>query len=128
MATSIGRKFQCLKYFLMSSNAFGLMIGIFLVLFGMAYQDQTFPGGYSGKETSGIAGVFIFITLVGYCGVSIMIHFLPVSIPPPDLSFYLNTSFVLFLFGFFSILFFSFILLFYSLLFSFSLPHLQYTL
>lgn len=66
-----GRKFTCLKYFLMSSNAFGLMIGIFLVLFGMAYKEESFPGGYKGKETSGIAGVFIFVTLIGYCGVSI---------------------------------------------------------
>lgn len=70
MAEGRGRKFTCLKYFLMSSNAFGLMIGIFLVLFGMAYKEESFPGGYKGKETSGIAGVFIFVTLIGYCGVS----------------------------------------------------------
>lgn len=63
-----GKKFGCLKYFMMSSNAFGVMIGIFLVLFGMAYPEESFPGGYRGKETAGIAGVFIFFTLIGYCG------------------------------------------------------------
>lgn len=51
-------------------NAFGLMIGIFVVLFGMAYQEAEFPGGYKGKETAIIAGVFMFFTLIGYCGVS----------------------------------------------------------
>lgn len=53
------------QYFLMSSNAFGIMLGIFLVLFGLAYPDEQFPGGYRGKETAGIAGVFIFFTLIG---------------------------------------------------------------
>ncbi|KAI1280636.1 hypothetical protein HDE_13581 [Halotydeus destructor] len=62
------RKLGCLKYFMMSSNAFGVMIGIFLVLFGLAYPTVKFPGGYHGKETSIIAGVFIFFTLIGYCG------------------------------------------------------------
>lgn len=62
------KKLGCLKYFMMSSNAFGVMIGIFLVLFGLAYPEEKFPGGYQGKETAGIAGVFIFFTLIGYCG------------------------------------------------------------
>lgn len=88
MAEGRGKKF--LKYFLMSSNAFGLMIGIFVVLFGMAYpgesrhisschnfdpdvprlSDVGFPGGHKGKETAIYASVFIFFTLIGYCGVS----------------------------------------------------------
>lgn len=71
MAEGRGKKFSILKYFLMSSNAFGLMIGIFLVLFGMAYPTEDFPGGYKGKETAIIAGVFMFFTLIGYCGVSL---------------------------------------------------------
>jgi len=65
-----GRRYDVLKYFLMSSNAFGVMIGIFLVLFGMSYPKESFPGGYQGKETAAIAGVFILFTLIGYCGVS----------------------------------------------------------
>lgn len=86
MAEGRGKKF--LKYFLMSSNAFGLMIGIFVVLFGMAYPGESmpschnfdppshadvgFPGGHKGKETAIYASVFIFFTLIGYCGVSSM--------------------------------------------------------
>jgi hypothetical protein len=70
MAEGRGRKFGILKYFLMSTNAFGLMIGIFLVLFGMSYPEEDFPGGYKGRETAVIACIFIFFTLIGYCGVS----------------------------------------------------------
>ncbi|RWS07203.1 hypothetical protein B4U79_02093 [Dinothrombium tinctorium] len=58
----------CLKYSLMACNAFGIMLGIFVVLFGVSYPDVDFPGGYKGKTTAGISGVFIFFTLIGYCG------------------------------------------------------------
>ena len=70
MSEGRGKKFLILKYFLMSSNAFGSMIGIFLVLFGISYPREKFPGGYRGQETAAIAGGFIFFSLIGYCGVS----------------------------------------------------------
>ena len=37
-------KFCCLKYSLMACNAFGIMLGIFVVLFGISYPDEGFPG------------------------------------------------------------------------------------
>lgn len=84
MAEGRGKKFSILKYFLMSSNAFGLMIGIFLVLFGMSYPEEDFPGGYKGRETAIIAAVFMFFTLIGYCGVSLVNNFSPpISNTPP---------------------------------------------
>lgn len=49
-------------------NAFGIMLGIFVVLFGLAYPEENFPGGYRGKETAGISGFFIVFTLIGYYG------------------------------------------------------------
>jgi hypothetical protein len=76
MAEGRGKKFKILKYFLMSSNAFGLMIGIFLVFFGMAYPEENFPGGYKGRQTAAIAGGLILLALIGYCGVSIVLPFL----------------------------------------------------
>lgn len=62
------KNLKCIKYTLMTINSFGLIIGIFVVLFGLAYPTVTFPGGYVGKETAGFAGLFIFFSLVGYCG------------------------------------------------------------
>lgn len=38
------------------------------VLFGMAYPEESFPGGYKGKETAGISAFFIVFTLIGYYG------------------------------------------------------------
>lgn len=58
----------CVKFSLMACNAFGIMLGIFVVLFGLAYPDVGFPGGYKGKETAGISGFFIVFTLIGYYG------------------------------------------------------------
>lgn len=58
----------CVKYSLMACNAFGIMLGIFVVLFGISYPDVGFPGGYKGKETAGISGFFIMFTLIGYYG------------------------------------------------------------
>jgi len=58
----------CIKYSLMACNAFGIMMGIFVVLFGMSYPEENFPGGYNGKSTAGIAGFFIVFTLIGYYG------------------------------------------------------------
>ncbi|RWS27019.1 hypothetical protein B4U80_06304 [Leptotrombidium deliense] len=52
----------------MACNAFGIMLGIFVVLFGVSYPEVGFPGGYTGKTTACISGVFIFFTLIGYCG------------------------------------------------------------
>ncbi|KAI1280637.1 hypothetical protein HDE_13582 [Halotydeus destructor] len=52
----------------MACNAFGIMLGIFVVLFGLAYPEENFPGGYKGKETAGISGFFIIFTLIGYYG------------------------------------------------------------
>ncbi|RWS14842.1 hypothetical protein B4U79_02265 [Dinothrombium tinctorium] len=43
------------------------MIGIFVVLFGIAYPKEVFPGGYTGKQCAIFSGVFIFFTLFGYC-------------------------------------------------------------
>lgn len=56
------------KYCLMASNAFGIMLGIFVVLFGISYPEEVFPGGYKGKTTALISVVMIFFTLIGYCG------------------------------------------------------------
>ncbi|RWS28119.1 hypothetical protein B4U80_02610 [Leptotrombidium deliense] len=61
------RRFSCMKYFLMASNAFGVMIGVFVVLFGIAYPKERFPGGYTGKQCAIFSCVFIFFTLFGYC-------------------------------------------------------------
>ena len=77
MSEGRGKKFLILKYFLMSSNAFGSMIGIFLVLFGISYPREKFPGGYRGQETAAIAGGFIFFSLIGYCGVSCSVKISP---------------------------------------------------
>lgn len=52
----------------MACNAFGIMLGIFVVLFGMSYPEEKFPGGYRGKTTAAISIVMIFFTLIGYCG------------------------------------------------------------
>jgi len=60
--------FVCIKYFLLASNAFGMMLGIFVVLFGLAYSMETFPGGYKGRTCAIISVVFIFFALIGYCG------------------------------------------------------------
>lgn len=62
------KNFKCLKYSLMVINSFGLIIGVFVVLFGLAYPVVKFPGGHTGKETAMFAGVFIFFSLIGYCG------------------------------------------------------------
>lgn len=59
-----------MKYALMVINSFGVLLGFFIVLFGMSYPEEDFPGGYKGKETAMFAGVFIFFSLIGYCGVS----------------------------------------------------------
>lgn len=61
---------KCMKYSLMVINSFGLLLGIFIVMFGLAYKEEKFPGGYKGRETAMFAGVFIFFSLIGYCGVS----------------------------------------------------------
>ena len=58
-----------MKYLLMVINSFGVLLGFFIVLFGMAYPRVSFPGGYTGEETAMFAGVFIFFSLIGYCGV-----------------------------------------------------------
>ena len=67
MARSDNR-FVCIKYFLLASNAFGVMLGIFVVLFGLAYSMETFPGGYKGRTCAIISVVFILFALIGYCG------------------------------------------------------------
>lgn len=61
-------KFMCVKYFLMACNAFGMMLGIFVVLFGLAYSAEIFPGGYKGRTCAIVSVVFIFFALIGYCG------------------------------------------------------------
>lgn len=60
--------YHCVKYFLMASNAFGIMLGIFIVLFGLAYSVETFPGGFKGRTCAIASVVFIFFALIGYCG------------------------------------------------------------
>lgn len=62
------RAFKCLKYSLMVINSFGLIIGILVVMFGFAYPEENFPGGHTGRETAYFAIVFIFFSLIGYCG------------------------------------------------------------
>ena len=63
------QRLKCMKYLLMVINSFGVLLGFFIVLFGMAYPRVSFPGGYTGEETAMFAGVFIFFSLIGYCGV-----------------------------------------------------------
>lgn len=60
--------FWCTKYALMACNAFGIMLGIFVVLFGISYPEEVFPGGYKGKTTALISSVVMLFTLIGYCG------------------------------------------------------------
>lgn len=62
------KKLWCVKYSLMACNAFGLMLAFMAVLFGLAYPEENFPGGYTGKETAGMSGFFIIFTLIGYYG------------------------------------------------------------
>ena len=68
MASELTKQVCCIKYSLMACNAFGIMLGIFVVLFGISYPEENFPGGYKGKETAGISGFFIIFTLIGYYG------------------------------------------------------------
>jgi hypothetical protein len=68
MAGELTKQVCCIKYSLMACNAFGIMLGIFVVLFGISYPEENFPGGYKGKETAGISGFFIIFTLIGYYG------------------------------------------------------------
>lgn len=68
MPEESSRQVFCVKYSLMACNAFGLMMGLFVVLFGMSYPEEKFPGGYQGKATAGISGFFIIFTLIGYYG------------------------------------------------------------
>ena len=63
------QRLKCMKYSLMVINSFGVLLGFFIVLFGLSYPTVDFPGGYKGKETAMFAGVFIFFSLIGYCGV-----------------------------------------------------------
>lgn len=67
-ADELTGKFCCVKYSLMACNAFGIMLGIFVVMFGLAYPEENFPGGYRGKESAGISGFFIIFTIIGYYG------------------------------------------------------------
>ena len=67
-AGELTKQVCCVKYSLMACNAFGIMLGIFVVLFGISYPEEGFPGGYKGKETAGISGFFIIFTLIGYYG------------------------------------------------------------
>ena len=50
------QRLKCMKYTLMVINSFGVLLGFFIVLFGMSYKEQIFPGGYKGKETAIFAG------------------------------------------------------------------------
>lgn len=68
MTGELTKQVCCIKYSLMACNAFGIMLGIFVVLFGISYPEENFPGGYKGKETAGISGFFIIFTLIGYYG------------------------------------------------------------
>lgn len=74
------QRLKCMKYLLMVINSFGFLLGFFIVLFGLAYPDILFPGGYTGKETAMFALVFIFFSLVGYCGVGPSLSHLPSSL------------------------------------------------
>lgn len=64
------RNLKCMKYSLMVINSFGVLLGFFIVLFGIAYKDAKFPGGYDGRKTAMLAGFFIFFSIIGYCGAS----------------------------------------------------------
>lgn len=61
-------KTRCLKFSLMVCNSFGIVIGFFVVLFGLAYSGVTFPGGFNGHDTALFAIGFILFSFVGYCG------------------------------------------------------------
>ena len=50
---------QCIRYHAWNHGS---------VLFGTAYPEENFPGGYKGKETAGISAFFIVFTLIGYYG------------------------------------------------------------
>lgn len=43
MAEELSTQLCCVKYSLMACNAFGIMLGIFVVLFGLAYPEENFP-------------------------------------------------------------------------------------
>lgn len=60
--------FCCTKYALMACNAFCIMLGIFVVLFGISFPEEVFPGGFKGKTSAGISAIVIFFTMIGYCG------------------------------------------------------------
>ena len=64
----------------MSTNAFGVVTGIFLVLFGIGYKGETFPGGYKGRETALISLGLILLALIGYCGVSLVSYAITVIV------------------------------------------------
>ena len=51
------QRLKCMKYSLMVINSFGVLLGFFIVLFGMAYPRVPFPGGYTGEETAMFAGL-----------------------------------------------------------------------
>ncbi|RWS28254.1 hypothetical protein B4U80_05841 [Leptotrombidium deliense] len=80
---------RCLKFSLMVCNSFGIVIGVFVVLFGLAYSTVTFPGGYDGNNTAIFASFFILFSFVGYCGAH-------------RLSFWLLLSYALVICGFLS--------------------------
>lgn len=62
-------KFFCFtKYAFMACNAFCIMLGIFVVLFGISFPEEIFPGGFKGKTSAGISAIIIFFTMIGYCG------------------------------------------------------------
>ena len=44
-----------------------------LVSFSHWRSEEAFPGGYTGRDTAIISSVFIFFTLIGYCGVSVCV-------------------------------------------------------
>ncbi|RWS10951.1 hypothetical protein B4U79_08402, partial [Dinothrombium tinctorium] len=50
------------------SEVFINVIGVFVVLFGLAYSNVAFPGGYRGHDTAIFAGFFILFSFLGYCG------------------------------------------------------------
>lgn len=43
------RTYFCMKYSLIFGNMFCFILSIFNSLFGIAYQDQNWPGGYTGE-------------------------------------------------------------------------------
>lgn len=56
MASELTKQVCCIKYSLMAGNAFGIMLGIFVVLFGISYHYLALSGGDRATGDSATGG------------------------------------------------------------------------